>query len=87
MAEVIHIRDLQAARERSHRRASDQQSIERALVLMRESLASAAEELKSAPAGEQPELLDRIEKLSGMIRFGLLMAGESASENRTERHP
>src|SRR5947207_7555347 len=79
MAEVIHIRDLQAARDRSHRRAADQQGIERALVLMRESLADAAEALKSAPASEQTELLDRVEKLSGMIRYGLLMASETAA--------
>jgi hypothetical protein len=76
MAEVIHIGDFQAARERSHRRASNHQSIERALSLMRENLAWAAERLQSAPPAEQTELLDRIEKLAATIRYGMLMLGE-----------
>ena len=77
MGELIQIRDLQAARERSNRRVSDRQSIERALGLMRENLVWAAEELKRAPVEAHPELLDRIEKLAATIRYGLLMLGDS----------
>ncbi|HKV55527.1 MAG TPA: hypothetical protein VJN94_12895 [Candidatus Binataceae bacterium] len=77
MAELIHLRDFQAARERANRRASDHHSVERALALMRENLAAAAERLQSAAPAEQPELLDRIEKLAAMIRYGWLMMGES----------
>jgi hypothetical protein len=77
MAEVIQIRDLQAARERAERRASDQQNVDRALNLMRENLLWVAARLQSAPVAEQPELLDRIEKLAGLIRYGMQMTGES----------
>jgi len=76
MAEVIQIRDLQAARERAHRRARDYQSIERALALMRENLTWAAEQLRTAPIDTHAELLGRIEKLAVTIRYGMLMLGE-----------
>jgi hypothetical protein len=76
MGEVIQIRALQAARERAHQRASDQQKIERALGLMRENLMWAAEQLQTAPADHHPELLDRIEKLAAAIRYGMLMLSE-----------
>ena len=80
MGEVIQIRDLQAARERAGRRASDHQSVERALGLMRENLAWAAERLRTAPIDEHGELLDRIEKLAATIRYGMLMLGQSAAD-------
>ncbi|MBV8453090.1 MAG: hypothetical protein JOZ29_12590 [Deltaproteobacteria bacterium] len=79
MGDVIQIRDLQAARERAHRRACDHQSIERALGLMRENLAWAAEQLRRAPIDAHPELLDRIEKLAEMIRYGMMMLGEPST--------
>ncbi|MBV8055083.1 MAG: hypothetical protein JO071_07570 [Deltaproteobacteria bacterium] len=79
MGDVIQIRDLQAARERAHRRACDHQSIERALGLMRENLAWAAEQLRTAPIDAHPELLDRIEKLAEMIRYGMMMLGEPST--------
>jgi CRISPR/Cas system CSM-associated protein Csm2 small subunit len=75
MAEVIQIRDLQAARRRADRRTADHQSIERAVALMRENLAWAVERLETASVAEQLELLDRIEKLSATIRYGLLLLG------------
>jgi hypothetical protein len=80
MAEIIQFRDLQAARERAHRRASDHQNIERALGLMRENLVWAAERLRTVPLSAQPELLDRIEKLAATIRYGMVMLGEAGAE-------
>ena len=79
MGEIIHIRDLQAARERAQRRERDSHSIERALALMRENLAWAADQLRTAPIDAHAELLDRIEKLSATIRYGLLMLNEPAA--------
>jgi hypothetical protein len=76
MGEIIQIRDLQAARERAQRRACDHQSIERALELMRENLAWVVERLRTAPIDAHPELLDRIDKLTATIRYGMLMLGE-----------
>jgi hypothetical protein len=76
MGEVIQIRDLQAARERALRQARDHQNIEQALGLMRQNLAWAAEQLQTAPPEAHPQLLDRIEKLAAMIRYGMAMLGE-----------
>jgi len=83
MGELIQIRDLQAARERAHRQARDHHSIERALNLMRENLAWAAERLQTAPIEAHPELLERIEKLAATIRYGMLMLAEPGAENST----
>jgi hypothetical protein len=80
MGEVIQIRDIQAARERAHRRARDHQSIERALALMRESLILAAEQFSRAPVEGHAELLERIEKLAAAIRYGMVMLGEPAAD-------
>jgi hypothetical protein len=79
MGEVIQIRDLQAARERAQRRACGHDSIERALVLMRENLVWAAEQLRATPVDAQPELLERIEKLAATIRYGMLMLEEPSA--------
>lgn len=85
MGEVIQIRDIQAARERAHRRAIDHQSIERALTLMRQSLLLAADQLRTAPMDRHAELLERIEKLAAAIRYGILMIGESAADDSNRR--
>ena len=83
MGEVIQIRDLQAARERAHRER-DHQSIEGALALMRENLAWAADQLRTAPIDAHPELLDRIEKLAATIRYGMLMLNEPVRQKVTD---
>ena len=75
MAEIVQLRELQAQREQAQRRAGERQSLARAVALMRDNLAAVALRLKDAPAREQPELLDRVEKLAGMIRYGLRLLG------------
>ena len=89
MAEIIQIFEFQAARRRAARRHCEQQSLERALDIMRENLAVAAGDLRDAPLTAQPELLDRIEQLAALIRYGMRMVGDAggprdadASSNR-----
>jgi hypothetical protein len=72
MAEIIQLWEFQQARRRAERR-HDEQSLEHALQLMRENLADAADDLRDAPPAEQPELLNRIEQLTTMIRYGMRM--------------
>jgi len=84
MGDVIQIQDLQAARERARQRACGHQSIERALGLMRENLAWAAEQLRTVPIDAHPELLDRIEKLAAMIRYGMMMLGEPSASTAAD---
>jgi hypothetical protein len=77
LAEIIQIQEFQAARRRAARRHDEQRSLERALAIMRENLAVAAGDLREAPAAAQPELLDRIEHLTALIRYGMRMVGEA----------
>ncbi len=76
MAEIIQLREIQAARERTQRRLYEHRSLERAVALVRRSLAAAAERLEQAPASEQEELLERIEKLAAVIRYGMRLLGQ-----------
>jgi hypothetical protein len=77
MGEVIHLREFQKARERAVRGASTHRDLDAAVAVMRESLAAVAEHLRCAPPHEQSELLDRVEKLASMIRYGMRMLGEA----------
>ena len=84
MAEIIQLREVQAARERSQRRLADHRNLERAIALMRRSLGAAAERLEHAPVAEQGELLDRIEKLTAMIRYSMHLLGETPESSQGE---
>lgn len=78
MGQIIRLSEIQAARERSQRQARDRESLERAVAFLKESLAGAAERLRGAPASEQSELLERIERLTALVRYSLRMLGEIA---------
>jgi hypothetical protein len=84
VAEIIQLRQVKAARERSQRRDADHRNLERAVTLVRRSLAAAAQRLEYAPAVEQEELLDRIEKLAAMVRYGMHMIGDIPATSRSE---
>ena len=73
MAEIIQLWEFQQARCRAQRRHEEQHGLARALQLMRDNLADTADELREAPTAEQPELLNRIEQLTAMIRYGMRM--------------
>jgi len=75
MGEVIYLREFEKARERAARRASTHRDLDTAVAVMRDSLAAVAERLRYAPPHDQPELLDRVEKLAAMIRYGMRMLG------------
>ena len=82
MAEIIQLLEFQVARQRARRRLSQQRSLVSAVAILRENLATAAQLLKDAPAIEQPGLLDAVERLTAMIRYGMRMIGEpGAADN------
>jgi hypothetical protein len=87
MAEIIQLREFQAARERAQRQFSEQQNLERAAAIMRENLAAVAERLKTAHVDQQPELLDRVESLAAMIRYAMRMLDEAAQESAADHWP
>lgn len=81
MAEIIQLREIQAARERTQRRLCEHRSLERAVTLVRRSLAVTAERLEHAAVAEQEELLDRIEKLAAIVRYGMRLLGHIPSSD------
>ena len=81
MAEIIELREIQAARARALRRRADHQSLVEALALMRDNLAATAELLRTAPESAQSELLDRVEKWAAMIRYGIRMIEQAGAEH------
>lgn len=88
MGEVIHLREILRQREISHSRARDRESLERAVEILKENLAATAQEIVEAPAAEQPDLLQRADRLIAMIRYGIRMIGDSPEpEQRHETAP
>jgi hypothetical protein len=73
MAEIISFAEIQRARRRA--REPERESLERTLQVLRDSLATAAQMLAEAPRAEQPELLRRVERLTGLVRYAMLMLG------------
>ena len=81
MAEIIQLRELQAARDRARSRYADHAQLVRAVAIMRDNLAAVAEQLRSASEADQLELLDRVENFVAMIRYGLQMTGTRKDED------
>ncbi len=73
MAEIISFAEIQQARRRT--RAPERESLERALQVLRDSLAAAAQMLAEAPRADQPELLIRVERLTSLVRYAMRMLG------------
>jgi uncharacterized membrane protein YccC len=81
MGEVIRLEEIDRERRRSRARVAERAHLERAVALLRENLASAAEALRDTPdPPAQAELLGRVERFAAMIRYGLRMLGEAPSE-------
>ena len=82
MGEVIHLREAIHLREKlreraiAKSRASDHQSLERAVEILKQNLHATTQEIIDAPAFEQAELLDRAEHFVALIRYGLRMLGD-----------
>jgi len=75
MAEIIDFAEAQEQRRRS--RGAARENLERAVDVLKASLAATAAALSHAPPEQQSELLTRVERLAAMIRYGLRMLGET----------
>jgi transcription elongation GreA/GreB family factor len=73
MAEIISFAEIQQARRRAQ--APERPSLERAVQILRENLAAAAQMLADAAPAEQAELLARVEHLTALVRYGMRMLG------------
>lgn len=86
MGELIRLEEIDQERRRSRARVAERVHLERAVAILKENLASAADELRDAPAGDQAELLGQVEKLAAMVRYGLRMLGEAADGDVRASH-
>jgi hypothetical protein len=78
MAEIIDFAEIQAARlQQRHRR--ERESLAQAVELVRINLIAAANRLEDASMAERLELLDRLDKLSAVMRYGIRLLGNAPS--------
>lgn len=78
MAEIINLAEIAAERRRNRNpRAPQRESLERAIKVLEQSLADTARMLPETPRQKHPEILERIERLTMMIRYAMRMLGES----------
>ncbi len=78
MAEIIDFAEIQAARaQQRHRR--ERESLEQAVELIRINLIAVANRLGDASMAERLELLDRLDKLSAVMRYGIRLLGNAPS--------
>ncbi|MHB8380837.1 MAG: hypothetical protein ACYDC3_00650 [Candidatus Binataceae bacterium] len=78
MAEIINLAEIAAERRQLRgARSPHRQSLERAVAVLEQSLADTARILPGAPPAQHREILERIERLTSMIRYAMRMLGES----------
>jgi hypothetical protein len=76
MGEVISIREVLREIRQRRERASERESLERAVAILKVNLRTAIGEIAVASQPGRPELLERAERLIEMVRYGLRMLGE-----------
>ncbi len=84
MGELIHIREILREREIARSRARDRESLERAVEIFKVNLEATAAQIVHASVTEQPELLERAERLVAMIRYGMKMLGHLSDPDEPE---
>ena len=77
MGELIRLEEIDREYRRTRNRLAQRADLARAVAVMKESLASAAEALRreTDAAGER-ELLRKVDRLSAMVRYGLRMLAD-----------
>jgi len=81
MGELIRLEEIDREYRRTRTRLAERAHLERAVALMKENLASAAEALRrEANTTTQTELLSKVDKLSAMVRYGLRMLADGRDD-------
>ena len=81
MAEIIQLREILAERRRGRARSAERESLERAIVILKQNLATAAALLNDASTHDALVIAERVEKLAAMVRYGLQMLADGAENN------
>ncbi|HXR36951.1 MAG TPA: hypothetical protein VN754_13425 [Candidatus Binataceae bacterium] len=83
MAQIIDFAEIRGAREAQRSAGEERRALEEAVETIRLNLAWVVDRLKDAEVEERGELLNRMEKLAAMLRYGMLLLG--GSRERAER--
>ncbi len=78
MAEIIDFAEIQAAR-LNHRHRLERENLAQAVELVRINLTAVANRLAEVSLAERLELLDRLDKLSAVMRYGIRLLGDAPS--------
>jgi hypothetical protein len=73
MADIIDFAEVRGSRQAQREALDERRSLEIAVETIRVNLASVVERLKDAKPRERVELLSRLEKLSAILRYGILL--------------
>jgi len=73
VAQIIDFAEIRGAREAQRAADDERRSLEDAVETIRLNLASIVERLGDATGGERAEFAGRMEKLSAMLRYGILL--------------
>jgi ribosome-binding protein aMBF1 (putative translation factor) len=83
VAQIIDFAEIRGAREAQRAAVEERRSLEDAVETIRLNLAAVVERLRDAAGADRAELAGRMEKLSAMLRYGiLLLDGPSQSAER-----
>ena len=77
MAQIIDFAEIRGAREAQRSAGEERRALEEAVETIRLNLAWVVDRLKDAEVEERAELLNRMEKLAAMLRYGMLLLGGS----------
>lgn len=83
MAQIIDFAEIRGAREAQRSAGEERRALEEAVETIRLNLAFVVDRLKDADVEERGELLNRMEKLAAMLRYGMLLLG--GPQERSER--
>jgi hypothetical protein len=73
VAQIIDFAEIRGAREAQRAAVQERRSLEDAVETIRVNLAAVVELLRDAAGADRAELLGRMEKLSAMLRYGILL--------------
>jgi len=78
VAQIIDFAEVRGARAAQRSAGEERRSLEEAVETIRLNLAAVVDRLKDAGVEERGELLNRMEKLGAMLRYGILLLDGSA---------
>jgi hypothetical protein len=81
VADIIDFAEIRGSRQAQREALDERRSLEEAVETIRINLAAVVDRLKDARPAERAELLTRLEKLSAILRYGILLLDGAGEHN------